>query len=110
MNAITVSPPMLFAGVGILLGLLIVWRAGARKVRAATEAARTGARAVSLVGRVLVLGGLITGVQWVVITYAADNTSLLLSVLGLPALFTAATLVRTLTVVADGPRRRGGKR
>jgi len=110
MNSIQVTPPMLFAGIGIVLGLLMIWRAGARKARTAANAARSGARAVSLVGRVLVLGGLITGAQWVVITYAADNTTLLLGVLGVPALFTAATLVRRLTVVSDAPRRKGGHR
>lgn len=110
MSTITVTPPMLFAGLGILLGLWMIWRAGKRKAKAAADAARTGARAVSLIGRVLVIGGLITGVQWVVVTYAAGNTTLLLAVLGLPALLCAATLARTLTVVADAPRRKGGGR
>ncbi|WP_424184932.1 hypothetical protein ACOBQX_24025 [Actinokineospora sp. G85] len=110
MNAITVTPPMLFAGLGVLLGLLMIWRAGKRKAAVAADAARSGARAVSLIGRVLVFGGLITGTQWVVITYAAGNTTLLLAVLGVPALFCAATLVRTLTIVTDRPRRKGGRR
>ncbi|WP_026425754.1 hypothetical protein [Actinokineospora inagensis] len=109
MNPITITPMALFAGAGIALGVLLVWRSGVRKARAAATAARAGARAVSLFGRVLVLGGMITGVQWVVIAYAEDNTTLVAVVLGLPALFTASTLVRLLTVVTDSPRR-GGKR
>jgi hypothetical protein len=113
MNAemFAITPTVLFAGLGVLLGLVLIWRAGVRKARAAADAARSGARAVSLIGRVLVVAGMLTGVQWVVITYAVDNTALVAVVLGLPALFTASTLVRSLTVVADGGRtRRGGGR
>ncbi|SER76166.1 hypothetical protein [Actinokineospora terrae] len=109
MTSFTVTPTMLLAALGIVLGVLLMWRSGARKGRATADAARAGARAVSLLGRVLVLGGMITGVQWVVVTYAAGNTTLLAVVLGLPALFTASTLVRVFTVVTDAPRR-GGKR
>jgi uncharacterized Tic20 family protein len=108
----TVTPTMLFAGLGVLLGVLLVWRAAVRKARAAADAARAGARAVSLVGRVLLVAGLLTGVQWVVITHAAQDTALVAVVLGLPALFTASTVVRALTVVADGTagRERRGRR
>ncbi|MCG8918784.1 hypothetical protein L6E12_23675 [Actinokineospora sp. PR83] len=108
MSAITISPTGLVAGIGVLLGVVLMWRSGKRKARAAADAARSGVRAVSLAGRVLVLAGLITGTQWVVVTYATENTTLLAVVLGLPALFTAHTLVRALTIVADGSR--GGKR
>lgn len=116
MNAemFTVTPTVLFAGLGVLLGVLLVWRAGVRKARAAADRARAGARAVSLIGRVLVVAGVITGVQWVVITHAAQDTTLLAVVLGLPALFTARTVVRAVTIVADAStgreRRRGGGR
>lgn len=113
MEPITIAPTILVGGVGVLLLGLLLWRASARKARAAADAARAGARAVSLVGRVLVLGGLIVGVEWVVITYAFHNVTLVGVVLGLPALFTAYTLVRSLTIVGDGgsaPRGRGGKR
>ncbi|MEU7528535.1 hypothetical protein AB0A74_22585 [Saccharothrix sp. NPDC042600] len=111
----TVTPTMLLAALGVVLGVFMVWRASVRKARAAADAARAGARAMSLIGRVLVVGSVIVGVQWVVITHAAHNTPLVATVLGLPALFTAHTVVRALTIVADGGGttrrdRRGGRR
>ena len=52
----------------------------------------------------------IVGVQWLVITHA-DNVTLRWVVLGLPALVTAYTLTRALTVVeVTSSRRRGGAR
>jgi hypothetical protein len=109
----TVNVPMmpLLAGLGVLLVLFLLWRAGRRKAKAAAEAARTGARLVSLVGRVLVAAGVLVGVQWIVITHPGDTT-LLLVVLGLPDLFAAYVLTRALTVsTAENPtRRRGGQR
>ena len=47
----------LLAGIGVLLALLMVWRAGARRARAAAGAARAGARLLSLFGRVLFTAG-----------------------------------------------------
>jgi hypothetical protein len=53
----------------------------------------------------------IVGVQWLVITRYADNVTLLSVVLAVPALITAVTVVRLLTVtVVDRPGRRGGRR
>jgi hypothetical protein len=106
-NSISVSPTQVLAGVGVLLVLLWVWRASARRAKAAADAARSGARVLSLAGRVLFLAGLIVGVQWVVILHP-DNKWLLLAVLGLPALFASHALTRALTVTTmDSPRRRG---
>jgi hypothetical protein len=105
------TPEQLLAGVGVLLALVWVWRAGARRARAAADATRAGARLVSLLGRVVVTAGLIVGVQWIVITAPAANTWLLVAVLGLPALFASHALTRAFTVTTvDTPRRRGGGR
>ncbi|PKV96972.1 hypothetical protein ATK30_7938 [Amycolatopsis echigonensis] len=52
MNGLTVTPAQLMAGVGVLLVLFWVWRAGACRAKAAAEKARSGARLVSLAGRV----------------------------------------------------------
>ncbi|HEV2780207.1 MAG TPA: hypothetical protein VGX25_12515 [Actinophytocola sp.] len=102
------TPEQLLAGVGVLLALLWVWRAGARRARAAADAARAGARLLSLFGRVVFTAGLIVGVQWIVITHPATSKWLLLAVLGLPALFASYALTRALTVTTlDTPRRRG---
>ena len=106
MTEISLTPTQILAGVGVLVILLWVWRASVRRARAAAEAARSGARLLSLAGRVLFTAGLIVGVQWVVIA-TPGNPGLLLAVLGLPALFSAYTLTRALTVtVVDSPRRR----
>ncbi|TDP97934.1 hypothetical protein [Labedaea rhizosphaerae] len=107
MNEISVTPTQLLAGVGVLVVLLWVWRASARRAKAAAEAARNGARLLSLAGRVLFTAGLIVGVQWIVILHP-ENKWLLLTALGLPALFAAHALTRALTVTTvDSPRRRG---
>ncbi|MGW5715115.1 hypothetical protein ACWEVP_03025 [Amycolatopsis sp. NPDC003865] len=109
MNALTVTPTQILAGVGVLLVLFWVWRAGARRAKAAAEAARSGARLVSLVGRVLFNAGLIVAVQWVVIAHPGSPW-LLLAVLGLPALFASYALTRAMTVTTVDTSKRGGRR
>ncbi|MGW4211569.1 hypothetical protein ACWEIJ_26485 [Lentzea sp. NPDC004789] len=105
-----VTPTQLLAALGVAVVLLWIWRASARRAKAAANAARTGARLLSLTGRVLVMAGVIVGVQWVVITHRGD-TVLLLVVLGLPALFAAYTLTRALTITSyDSPRSKGDRR
>ncbi|WP_433269515.1 hypothetical protein ACQPZF_07185 [Actinosynnema sp. CS-041913] len=107
---IDLTVTQVLAGVGVLLALVTVWRVGSRRAKAASDTARAGARLLSLTGRVLVTAGVIVGVQWLVITHGRDST-LLWVVLGLPALFSAYTLTRALTVTAvDGPRHRGDRR
>lgn len=109
MNGINVTPTQIMAAVGVLLVLFWVWRAGARRAKAAAEAARSGARLVSLAGRVLFNAGLIVAVQWVVIANPG-NRWLLLAVLGLPALFSSYALTRAMTVTTIDTSRRGGRR
>lgn len=99
------------AGLCVLIVLAWVWRAGTRRARAAADAARGGARLLSLTGRVLFTTGVIVGVQWLVITRPAVNGWAVLTVLGLPALFASYTLTRALTVTTvDVGRKRGGRR
>jgi hypothetical protein len=107
----TLTPTQLLAGAGVLLALFVVWRFGARKARRAADAARAGARVVSLAGRVLFTGAAFVGVQWLVITHPG-NPTLLLVVLGVPDLIAAHVLTRALTVTSlDTTRsRRGGGR
>ncbi|MDX3662896.1 hypothetical protein PV646_36830 [Streptomyces sp. ID05-26A] len=107
---INLTPTQILTVVGVVVVLLWVWRASARRAKAAAGAARAGARLLSLTGRVLLMAGAIVGVQWVVITHPGDTT-LLLVVLGLPALFAAYTLTKALTITAqEGPRGRGERR
>lgn len=106
MSEISLTPTQILAGVGVLIILLWVWRASVRRAKAAAEAAWSGARLLSLAGRVLFTAGLIVAVQWVVITHPGNPWSLL-AVLGFPALFSSYALTRALTVTTmDGPRRR----
>lgn len=110
MTGISVSPAEIAVGVVALMVLLSVWRASARRARAAADAVRTGARLVSLAQRVMFNAALIVAVQWVVITHR-PNVWLLLAVLGLPALFASYAVTRALTVTTlEAPRRRGGGR
>jgi hypothetical protein len=107
MTAINLTPVQVLAGLGVLLVLLMVWRWSVQRARATADAARAGARLLSLAGRVLFTAGLIVAVQWVVIMHP-DNKWLLLAVLGLPDLFASYSLTRALTVTTvDAPRRRG---
>jgi hypothetical protein len=64
-------------------------------------------------GRALLAAAVIAGVQWLVITYAPGNTTLLWVTLGIPALLAGYTLADALTGATGlgsttGPRRRGG--
>jgi hypothetical protein len=110
MTSFSLTPVEVMAGVGVLVVLLTVWRAGARRARAAADAARSGARLVSLAGRVLFNAALIVAAQWVVITHGVGGW-LLVALLGVPALFASYALTRALTITtSDMPRRRGGSR
>ena len=106
---LTVTQAM--AGVGVLVLLAWVWRAGARRARAAADAARTGARLMSLAGRVAFTAGVIVAVQWLVLTHPSVTGWAVVAALGTPALFASFTLTRALTVTTvDTHRRRGGRR
>jgi hypothetical protein len=109
--SLNLTVEQVLAGVGVLVVLVWVWRASARRARAAANAARSGARLLSLSGRVLFGAGVIVGVQWLVITHPATNGWAVLAALGLPALFSSYTLTRALTVTTvDMPRKRGERR
>lgn len=111
MSGIGLSAGELFLGgmaAFAVLAVVVKARAGAKRAAAAAKIAEAGTALVSLVGRVLVTAGVIAGVQWLVITYAAQNTTLLWVVLGLPALFAAHTLTKALTVTEVRPAARKG--
>jgi uncharacterized membrane protein len=105
------TPVEMLAGLGAVVALLAVWRISVRAARRAADTARAGVRLMSLAGRVVVTAAVIVGVQWVVLTHAAGNVTLVAVVLGAPALLAGHTLTRALTVIAlDTPRHRGGRR
>ncbi|HZD16101.1 MAG TPA: hypothetical protein VE196_13455 [Pseudonocardiaceae bacterium] len=80
-------------------------KAGVRRAQAAADIARAGTSPVSLVGRVLVTALVIVAVQWLVLTHN-DNVTLRWVVLGFPALVTAYTVTKALTVVEINPTRK----
>lgn len=92
-----------------IASVVIRAKAGVRWAQAAADIARAGTSPVSLVGRVLVTALVIVGVQWLVLTHN-DNATLRWVVLGFPALVTAYTLTKALTVVEINPTRKGGRR
>lgn len=113
MTGISLSATHVLAVVGVLLVLLLVWRAGVRHARATVRAARAGTRLVSLTGRVVVNAALIVIAQWMVISYVED-VWLRLAALVVPALLASYTLTRALTVTTFELDRRhhqqGGRR
>ena len=106
---VTLTPTQILAGLAVLLVLLWVWRASARRARAAADAARAGAWLLSLTGRVLVGASVLAGVQWMAFTYPGAHWVVRVAALGLPALFASYTLTRAL-IVTTVDTRRGGRR
>lgn len=118
---VTLTPGVLLAGVGVLVVAVLVWWAARRRARAAADAVRTGSRVVSLAGRVLLTGCLLTGAQWVLIVHGGNPWALLVA-LATPNLLAGFVLTRALTVTTvearalraanrrSGGRGRGGAR
>lgn len=104
----TLTPTQALAGLAVLLVVGWLWRASARRARAAADAARAGARLFSLAGRTVVGALLIAGVQWLALTHPASTWVVKAGALLVPALFASCVLVRALTVTAvDVGRDRG---
>ena len=102
---------LFLAGVAALavVSVMVKARASVRRAQAAAEIAQVGTSPVSLLGRVLVTALVIAGVQWLVLTHS-DSPTWRWVVLGVPALVTAYTLVKALTVMQVNPSRRAGGR
>jgi hypothetical protein len=107
------TPTELLVALAVALVVLWVWRASARRARRAADAARAGVRLLSLTGRVVVGAAVLSGVQWMALTYPGAPWEVRVAALGLPALVSSYTLVRALTVTTVDIRRetrRGGRR
>jgi hypothetical protein len=72
-TTLSLTPTWLLGGLGVLCVAFYVWRASARRARAAADAVRTGSRFVSLAGRVLFNAVLIVAAQWVVIKHPGSD-------------------------------------
>lgn len=94
----THQPLIIAVGALAAVGVLALLAGGRRKARKAKQAVQDTARAVSLLGRVLLTAAAIAGSQLAVIRYAHNNLTLLLAVLAGPALLAATTAVRALTI------------
>jgi hypothetical protein len=105
------GPELFLAGMAALAvtAVVVKAKAGVRRARAAADIARAGTSPVSLLGRVLVTALVIVAVQWLVLTHT-DNPTLRWVVLGFPALVTACTVTKALTVVEINPTRKAGGR
>lgn len=107
---LNLTPVQMLAGLGVLVLVVVVWRASVRSARRAADAARTSARLMSLAGRVAFTAGVIAAAQWIVMTHPT-STVLRWLVIGLPALCAGYALTRALTVTTlDVPNKRGGRR
>ncbi|OLT18600.1 hypothetical protein BJF78_00210 [Pseudonocardia sp. CNS-139] len=87
------------------MSVLVKARSRTRRAQAAAEIARVGTSPVSLLGRVVVTALVIAGVQRAVITHA-DDDGLIWAALALPALVTAYTITKALTLVTVAPSAR----
>jgi hypothetical protein len=92
-----------------VISVVVKAQAGVKRAQAAAQIARVGTSPVSLVGRVLVTALVIVGVQWLVLSHGG-NVTLRWVVLGFPALVTAYTVTKALTVVEINSTRKGGGR
>ena len=99
---------LFLAGVAALavLSVVVKARAGVRRAQAAAEITRVGTSPVSLIGRIVGMAVVIAGVEWLVVTHSA-NRVLVCVVLGVPALVTAYTLTKAMTVTEIRPASRG---
>ncbi|MGH3694265.1 MAG: hypothetical protein ACRDRX_09840 [Pseudonocardiaceae bacterium] len=101
---IDLSPTQVVAVLGVLVALLMIWRSGTRRGRRAADAAYGASRVAALAGHLLGTAGVILGVQWLAITYAAGST-LFWVVLTVPALITAHAFTKSVTSLDSGYRR-----
>jgi hypothetical protein len=107
---VTHQPLIIAVGALAVIGLLAMPSGGRRKARKAAHAAEETARAVSLLGRVLIAAAVIAGGQFAVIRFAHNNLTLLVCVLAVPALLAAVTVVKALTLTTMTTGRKGHHR
>lgn len=108
MSTVDQLTPWIVAGgiVALLILWLVVRGARRRAVKATQVVTRMGGNA----GRALVTTLVIGGAQWFLLTHNSDPR-MWAAVLGLPALFAAASLVRMFTSAHHVPAKsKGGRR
>lgn len=94
-----------------VIGVLATVNALRREARRGMAGIRYAGHATGAVFRVLVTAGVIVAVQWVVTARFGESATAVALVLGLPALFAGASLMRLTTTATDHSdvlSRRGG--
>lgn len=105
------SQQHLLIGIAVLagIGLLATVSAGRRHARRSMDGVRQVTRVGGAALRTLSITAAIVAAQWLVAVKFAANTTVLLTVLIVPALFAGASIARLLTVTeVPQPGRRGG--
>lgn len=105
------SNPMTVLAVLAVIGVLATVNALRREARRGMHGIRTVGHGLGALFRVLVTAGVIVAVQWVVTTRFDQSVTAVALVLGLPALFAGASLMRLTTTTTDDSdlwHRRGG--
>jgi hypothetical protein len=92
-----------------MVGLFSVWRAGRTSAAKAHKGVREVTRMTGNAVRTLVTAGLISAVQWAVITWWHNPTVLAIALI-VPALFAGAAVARLLAVTEVITSTRGGHR
>ena len=87
-----------------VVGLAMVWASGPRHGRRRTRAAATRGRLSIALVCAAVTGGLITGVQWALLSQTGPAAWM--AVLGPPALLAGAAVTRLLLLILDASRSR----
>lgn len=106
----TASPTVLLVlGVLAVLGVVFGLTASRRAAKKAAKGVREVNRLTAMAVRTVLFAGVITGVQWLVISYAADQR-VILPTLAVPALVAAFQLSRMFAVTEVVYSRRGGGR
>ena len=93
------------------IGGIATYSAGRSATRHATRGVREVTRLTAAAVRALTTAAVITGVQWWVVTHVTDTT-VLVAVLAVPALFAGASVARLLAVteIVHTTHRAGGRR
>lgn len=90
-----------------IVGVIAVLNASCRQTHKAADGVRRVAYAGGAVFRAVFASAVIVGIQWATVSNAADNLTVLLPVLAIPALFAGTAIVRLLTDT-HGTHVRGG--
>jgi hypothetical protein len=97
--------PLIITGAVLaMVGLAMVWASGPRHRRRPTRVAARHGRLCSALVCAAVAGGLITGVQWAVLSQTGPAAWV--AVLGPPALLAGASVTRLLLLIIDAIRSR----